>query len=403
MFHLISKKNIVFLFFLILFQNVFAQWNKYYTNTTKDLYDIQIIGKYGYICGQNSALLKSSDSGNSWSFLSLTIPSNLRTLYFIDSLTGFVCGENARVQKTTNGGTSFSQKYVRTSSYIYDMEFQDSNGIAVGKDMLIISSKNKGETWTVDTTKLENRAINSLTIASNGQCYAVGDTGYFLTKHISQKKWKINRLPTFVNLNHISILHDSVIYVAGGMADTGTVGKFYNVLLKSTDNGKNWIQTPINEMKIINSAYFINDSLGTLAGSNGIVSKCVGNINNRGQQLTKTSSTLHKIIYNKHKGYIVGDGGILLTTVNYGGFGLNVSNLNQSHFVTYPNPYTNTFAIKNLQENVQLLAYSLDGKLIHQQNLFLGENLIEISTKGLIYIRLFSNGVMLESKIICSQ
>lgn len=398
-----SNKLIVFFSFLFFVVNANGQWNKYYTNTTKDLYDIQIIGKHGFICGQNSALLKTSDSGKSWFFLNLTTPSNLRTLFFIDSLTGFVCGENARVQKTINGGSSFSQKFVRTSSYVYDMEFKDSNGLAVGKDMLIISSNNKGETWRVDTTVLDNRAINSVAIASNGQCYAVGDSGYFLSKYITQKSWKINRLPTIVNLNHISIIQDSILIVAGGMADTGIVGKFYNVVLKSTDTGKSWVQTTVNEMKIINSAYFLNDSLGSLVGSNGIVSKCVGNINNRGQQLTKTSSTLHKIIYFNNKGFIVGDGGILLTTNNFGGFGLNTSNFLQHSFELFPNPFVNSFNINNNLNNAKITIHSLDGKLLLNQNLSIGENSIEISSKGLMIVRVYSNSFIISINVISSN
>jgi len=398
-----SHKIIVFCFFLLFAVKSNAQWNKYYTNTTKDLFDIQITGKYGFICGQNSALLKSSDSGKSWSFLNLTTPSNLRTLYFIDSLTGFVCGENARVQKTTNGGSSFTQKFVRTSSYIYDMEFKDSNGIAVGKDMLIISSKNNGESWSVDTTILDKRAINSLAIATNGQCYAVGDSGYFLTKHITRKKWNINRLLTIVNLNHVSILNDSIVFIAGGMADTGTVGKYYNVLFQSRDTGKSWVQTPINEMKIINSAFFINDSLGTLVGSNGIVSKCAGGINNRGQQLTKTSSTLHKIIYHNNQGYIVGDGGLLLMSNNYGGYGLNTSSNVLQQTMVFPNPFYNSFKVINNNENSILLAYSLDGKLLFQKDLIMGENTVELDTKGLVFLRILTNDKLIDSIIMLSN
>ena len=167
-----------------------AQWKKISNpSSNKDLYDVQIIGKTAYTVGQNSALLKSVDTGKSWSNISLSIPQNMRAVFFINKDTGFIVGENARIQKTMNGGSTWSQKYVRTAAYGYDIHFRGQYGIAVGKDMLAVSSNNMGETWAVDTTFISNKRLNSACILPNGQCWAVGDSGYILNKHISRRLW----------------------------------------------------------------------------------------------------------------------------------------------------------------------------------------------------------------------
>jgi hypothetical protein len=129
------------------------------------------------------------DQINSWSNINLSIPQNMRAVFFINKDTGFIVGENARIQKTMNGGSTWSQKYVRTAAYGYDIHFRGQYGIAVGKDMLAVSSNNMGETWAVDTTFVSNKRLNSACILPNGQCWAVGDSGYILNKHISRRLW----------------------------------------------------------------------------------------------------------------------------------------------------------------------------------------------------------------------
>ncbi len=252
-------KNIQVICLLILLPSVSsAQWTKTTLSGNKDLYDVHILGSRAYIAGHNSALYRSDDSGKSWQSLVLTIPNNLRAVYFTSADTGFVIGENARIQKTVNGGNSWTQKYVRTAAYAYDIQFSGVNGIAVGKDMLAVSSNDKGENWTVDTTITIGKKLNSVCITPGGFCWAVGDSGFILNKHISRHKWDNLKYPTKVDLNNIRNIGDSVIIICGGMPDTTQVGKYLNIFLISTDSGKTWTQTTIPEMKIINTSWFFS-------------------------------------------------------------------------------------------------------------------------------------------------
>lgn len=347
-----------------------AQWKKIYTSVSDDIYDISIKGHKTFAVGNNSLLLYSADTGNSWKKMTVAVPSNLRSVFFIDTLTGFVIGENARIQKTVDGGKNWSQKYVKTAAYGYDIAFHNNYGIAVGKDMLAVRSADGGDNWAVDTTLLLFKKLNSVAVTSFGKCWAVGDSGYILSKNITGKKWLVNRYPTKVDLNHVSTPNDSTIIIAGGMPDSAVVGKFYNIFLISTDSGNTWQQRDISEMKIINSAYFINADSGFLCGSNGIIVRCKAGIDVRGQQLSGVASTLNDVEYINGIGLIAGDGGTILRTRNFGGWAVN---LNQPAvvmpFSVRPVPAHNHLLIQVSQslENISIFS-SLGQKVYNLDN-----------------------------------
>lgn len=340
---------------------VFSQWKKTTLSGNKDLFDVHVIGSFGYVVGYGSAVYKSVDSGKTWSSLVLTIPANLKACYFSNKDTGFVIGENARIQKTNNGGSSWTQKYVRTAAYGHDIQFSGNQGIAIGKDMLAVSSDNLGETWTVDTTIQINKNLNSVCILPNGMCWAVGDSGYIMSKHISRKAWTIIKYPSIINFNHISNIGNDELIICGGMADTTQVGKYLNIFLLSSDSGKTWSSTAIPELKSINTAWFFTKDTGYLAGSNGLISKVYQPFATRGLQVPGTASALHKIYFDGKNGIIVGDGGVVLRTTNGGGPGLDINNIESSNFKIYPNPSNGVFYISTELEIASIEIYNSIG------------------------------------------
>lgn len=329
-----------------------AQWKKIYTSYTNDLFGLHQVQGRAYACGQGSTVLKSNDSGKSWSKLTLTIPTNLKAIYFWDTLTGIVTGENARIQKTINGGKTWTQKYVRTAAFAFDMKFSGNTGIAVGKDLLAVSSNDAGETWTVDTTPLVRKQLNCVSISPGGYCWTVGDSGFAFKKHVSEKKWQQVYLGTKINLTTVNTIGDSTIIIAGGMQDTANVGKHFNILYYSTDSGKSWLSTPVNEMKTIYASHFQDGDTGFLCGTNGIISKSYQPLSKRGMQLSGTATALNRIHFLGNNGLIIGDGGLILRTTNRGGRGLSISILPKIQFQTYPNPSNGEFKI-SCQETIQ--------------------------------------------------
>lgn len=377
-----------------------AQWKKISNpSSNKDLYDVQIIGKTAYTVGQNSALLKSVDTGKSWSNISLSIPQNMRAVFFINKDTGFIVGENARIQKTMNGGSTWSQKYVRTAAYGYDIHFRGQYGIAVGKDMLAVSSNNMGETWAVDTTFISNKRLNSTCILPNGQCWAVGDSGYILNKHISRRLWVNKKYNSKINFNSILAISDSILIICGGMPDSATAGKFQNILLLSSNGGNSFSQSSLPEMKIPNCVYFSNSDTGFICGSNGLISKSYQALSNRGLQITGSASSLNSIFFEHNIGLSVGDGGSIYRTSNRGGYGLSVSSNREIPFLVYPNPSTGVCAIGSFKEIENIKVYNTLGEEIpFEMNADLSQ--IRIDTKGLFMLQIQSKDSVYRQNIL---
>jgi photosystem II stability/assembly factor-like uncharacterized protein len=393
-------QHLLLLLFCLLNLELSAQWKKIYVNFNNDLFDLQQVPDRVFAVGQGSTVIKSADSGKSWTKMPLTIPSNLRTVYFFDSLTGLVSGENARIQKTYNGGKTWSQKYVRTAAYTYDMTFAGNKGIAVGKDLLAISSTDAGETWTVDTTPLVRKQLNSVCISQGGYCWTVGDSGFVFKKHINEKKWQQVFSGTDINLTSVSAIGDDVIIIVGGMPDTAKVGKHLNILLYSSDSGKTWLRTSLPELKTVYSSYFFNSDTGFICGTNGIISKCYQVFNERSQQLSGTATALNKIEFFRNNGLAIGDGGTILRTNNRGGFGLSIPSLQLPSINLYPNPNKGHFYINAGNHNIsQISAIDQSGKSV--QVVYIdGAYSIIGSSKGIYHLQiLLENGQMASSTI----
>jgi photosystem II stability/assembly factor-like uncharacterized protein len=339
-----------------------AQWNKIYTNNIQDLYDVQLIDGYAFAVGQTNTILKSTDAGKSWKNQFISIPTHLRAIYFIDTLTGFVTGENARLFKTSNGGKTWTSKFVRTAAYAYGLHFNNNNGLLVGANLLITSTTDLGETWTVDTTYNANITLKGVGITPNGTCYAVGEKGTLLKKHISQKKWEKINLNETIHLNEIRCISDADIIIVGGMPDTSQVGKHFNRLIYSNDSGNTWQKINISEMKSIYSAWFKNKDTGFLGGSNGIISKSYNLQNNRGQQLTGIASDINGLSFYNNIGLAVSYGGTILRTENNGGSGLSLKNNSIKPFLIYPQPSSGNIKLESSFEISKISSISIDGK-----------------------------------------
>ena len=329
-----------------------AQWKKQTLTGNKDLFDLHFQKGFLLIGGSNSALYTSTDTGKTLKTIGLSTPTNLRAVWAINQDTFLVTGENARVLKTNDGGKTWSQKYVRTAAYAYDLKFQTKYGVAVGKDFMIISSTNYGESWTLDTTAPLGKSIHSVAIMPNGQCWAAADSGYLLHKHLTEKKWQLLKHPSVCNFKAIQTFGDSVLLIVGSVIDTFQPNNIKNSIIKSTDNGQTFNEVSATEMRALLGMHFISPDSGYICGSNGLILKCNNPMDQafRGLQLSNTASSYNAICVINGTGVAVGDGGLLARTNNYGGYGLQLDNNIDNPLAIFPNPNTGKFTLQAYQK-----------------------------------------------------
>ena len=99
-------KNIFLLISVIYSLNAFSQWEEVNSNTTETLTDIFFIDESnGYCIGNNGTIIKTYDSGNTWTNISFN-SQDVKQLYFLNAESGIiVCNNN--IYKTIDGGDIF--------------------------------------------------------------------------------------------------------------------------------------------------------------------------------------------------------------------------------------------------------------------------------------------------------
>ena len=395
---MLLKRLIIFCFIFSTTQ-IWAQWGRIYTSNVNDLYDVQQINGYAFIVGQSNTVMISKDTGKTWKNQFVSIPTHLRALCFVDTSIGFVAGENARVFKTIDGGKTWISKYVRTAAYAYGISFSGNNGLLVGADLLIASSKDLGETWKVDTTLKSNIVLKSVAITNNGTCFAVGDSGYVLKKEINRGLWQKINVPTAINLNKVLTFNDSIVLIFGGMRDSNQVGKHLNVILRSENSGKTWSKTIAPEMKSIFCAWFLNKDTGFIGGSSGLIAKTDSVFGQRSLLNVATASDINNMSFYGSVGLAVSYGGLILRTINNGGYGLNVNEETLHPIKFYPNPSANKVFIET-KENGTIEFYSSIHQLVLIQPIKIGVNEIDVSSlkNGVYFIKDLNNNTF--SKLV---
>jgi hypothetical protein len=233
----------------------------------------------------------------------------------------------------------------------------------------------------------------------NGQCWAVGDSGYILNKHISRRIWENKKYASKINFTSISAIGDSILIICGGMPDSANVGKFQNIILRSIDRGNSFVSSSMTEMKIPNSSYFFNADTGFVCGSNGLISKSYHPINNRGLQITGSASSLNAVYFEKNVGLSVGDGGSIYRTTNKGGYGLGLISNIETPFLVYPNPSNGVCTISHYEDIENIRVYNALGEEI-QYKMNANSSEIRFPGNGLFMIQIQSKNLVYRQSIL---
>lgn len=103
----------------------------------------------GFI-GGNSSLIKSVDSGVTWSVAANNTPT-YNSFSFPSETTGYFCTQDGQIGKTTDQGSTWTNVYItETGTALYDIFFVDDNiGYAVGENGMIVKTLDGGDNWVV--------------------------------------------------------------------------------------------------------------------------------------------------------------------------------------------------------------------------------------------------------------
>ena len=192
----------------------------------------------GFAGGSNlnsgGMICRTTNSGLSWQFISM--PHQVMSIYFIDSLNGYSACNNGCVMKTTNSGLNWTEYLIPFGYRLYDIKFINSlTGFVCGSDSvgigIIYKTTNSGTTWLLNYSDSAGSYI-SMEFFSGGIGLAGSNNGRLLMTKDGGVEWRRNYGLAILGVNSIC-----KIFFLNNC--TGWITSRYSVC-KTTNCGDDW-------------------------------------------------------------------------------------------------------------------------------------------------------------------
>lgn len=326
----------------------------------------------GYIAGSNGVILKTTDSGNSWSKLQSNTTVDLYSVYALPDNFICCCGDSGLILISNNAGLSWSATRI-TDLKLRSVFFTDSlNGHIAGDGGLILKTTDAGNSWTVffQSNSLQLNSVyfpdtNHGWIAGYGAILYTSDNGINWTNQFTDGKLILN-----------SVFFRDSLHGWAGYYDNSTFGP---EILRTASGGIDWRSYSAGNNFYSLSLFFTDTLNGWSSGYYGSIVRTTNGGFNWSNQISGTDKHLFSVYYiNSSTGWIAGEDGMILKTTTGGvitGIKNNYFSISSEKMVlsNFPNPFNSSTFLKfsippykfNSEKSVELKVYDLTGKQIY--------------------------------------
>ncbi|MFT6245870.1 MAG: photosystem II stability/assembly factor-like uncharacterized protein [Salibacteraceae bacterium] len=385
-------------------------WYNVSVPTTNKLNDIDFpTSTTGYIVGDSTTILKSTDGGETWvelNHIGLSISAfshEIVDVDFVDEQVGFVTilNDNGGVYKTVDGGINWTP----ASNSGSNMCYKSCTYVTSEDDYLVGGAgcfqsgqidKYYNSTWSISTVNYESfdpgQYVTDIDF-NNGIGMAALNNEYFLRSIDDGLTWDTipSGLANTFNLTSVMFATADSVYAGYEDLNSGGFG-----ILRSYDAGLTWSQD-------INSALFLYPSFLSLGKANNgdvycgaakqtgwlqaiifettdgvnwsydVVDQAINGIDSYGQDVT----------------FAVGDSGYVVVNTEVASLGLN----DEDYFYpinVYPNPASDFITIENeFNKNVVYNLVEMNGKVVVADIVATNGTIIDISRleTGIYYLK----------------
>jgi len=302
--------------------------------TDSYLNTVQFLNKNtGYAGGTGGKIIKTTNGGINWFYLNTNINPNggmlsvIFSLSFINTDIGYAVTPN-KIIKTTNAGNNWTTLDSGHFMNLKFVQFTDLNVGYAGGGHNVIKSTNSGNNWFLQDSSQYYYIFSGYFLNASTGFFSGNELlgGMILKTTNGGLKWELFYTGTQI-ANAIFFVNESVGYVAGSAGNNA----------RTTNGGINWIQN-YSIGSQINYLKFNNDSAGIAVGDNMIATTTNSGLN----WIKHYPGYGYKLSYGSFSdlsnGYFVGLNGLIIKTTN---FGLNFSvtssgtikNLYSIHFI----------------------------------------------------------------------
>jgi photosystem II stability/assembly factor-like uncharacterized protein len=310
-------------------------------------YKISSTGNTILVGGEGGSLLSTLDGVNWYTKYSGTTSSNINSIYFVDNTnTGWLVGSGGFISRTTDNGNNWSSQNSTTTNDLNSVYFSSTSfGLAVGNSGTILFTEN-GSSWTAHTNlssiNWTTNNLNGVYVVNEKLKFVVGNSGTIL----GTDELKFRRVRTVTpsgvfasasqgqTFNNIPQTNSTSNVWGGGSGAifTFTVNSNNTVTINSNgyvDRGKNFVSGDKITISGFNTT-FINDYIELNVSATITEYYLVS---------SGTPQNLNDIYLSNNYGYIVGDSGVILKSINSGTSWLSIaspttSKLFSVYFVT---------------------------------------------------------------------
>lgn len=243
-------------------------WNWTNSNFGADLYMFANFNT-GWSITDNQ-IYKTSTNGTTWTKQSFSVSNKgILDIWFIDDQSGWAVGRDGLILRTYNGGDSWHLKSSITSSHLNDICFTDANnGWICGMDGTFLRTQNGGESWQL--VNLSDNDLGTIQFINPDTGWLIsgynrfsGDGNIYQTTN-GGDNWELQYSNEDYQFTSIYMLNKN----------TGWIGCYGGLLMKTTDGGETWEEICMHEefWPFCYGIQFINDSIGfTVGGYNRMV------------------------------------------------------------------------------------------------------------------------------------
>lgn len=274
--------------------------------------------EHGYIITKNE-ILETTDAGTTWQLKQTFSDFDLSITDFAFSDTlGFIISINGVVLKTVDSGNTWTKIDIGLGSYDYQM----LNTVNIVDGVIIISSVHKlyksfdgGVTWQYLDITNEKERVTTTFFTSANIGHAACNSGTILKTIDGGLNWYSTEKKSRSSSNFTKIYFFN--------ENIGYASQEHSTLLKTEDGGESWSFSASFRGNSIYSMTFINENIGYIGGENGSLYKTIDGGDNWEQISSQISRGDFEDIYglcflDENIGYAVGSRGRIYKTIDGG-------------------------------------------------------------------------------------
>ena len=283
------------------------------TGNTETFTDISFgTNKVGYICGSMGTLLKSTDSGKTWTRIQSGIQPSLNCIQALDDKNVYTARNE--LYHTKDGGATWETAGLENvGSGIFDLHFVSQNTGFIAKNG-VMKSTDAGKTWKLKFDAAADQDYYALNynqlqfldgdngFCAGGKTYDGNSVGNLVKTTDGGETWTSLKM----QMSQITDFHFLD-------ANNGFVFNFNQELWKTTDGGKIWSKVSSAVPEKYPDTYFVNASKIIMRTSSSIYHSVDGGVTwEKDYTLTDTAGQLTNMKFvDSRTGYVVGNNGFL--------------------------------------------------------------------------------------------